>query len=57
MFRFAGGKVVEMWSAWDSLVRYRDGGVLRWIAVGSFLSGVVVTSVVLGFVHCTFVRE
>jgi hypothetical protein len=57
MFRFAGGKVVEMWSAWDNPVRYRDRGVLRWIAVGSFLSGVVVTSVALGFVHCTFVRE
>ncbi len=57
MFRFAGGNVVEMWSAWDNLVRYRDGRVLRWIAVGSFLSGVVVTSVIRGFVHCAFGRE
>ncbi len=51
LLRFAGGKVVEMWSTWENLVKYRDGGVLRWTAIGSFLSGVVVTSVVRGLVH------
>ncbi len=57
LLRFAGGKVVEMWSTWEDLVKYRDGGVLRWTAVGSLLSGVVVTSIVRGLVHYTFVGE
>jgi len=46
-----------MWSTWDNQVKYSDGGVLHWIAVGSFLVGVVVRSVVLGLAHYTFVRE
>jgi predicted ester cyclase len=56
VFRFEDGRVVEMWSTWDNLVRFRQGGVLRWIAIQGFAGGIVVTSLAVGFVYFTVVR-
>ena len=56
-FRFQDGRVVEMWSTWDNLVRYDQGGVLRWLLIAGFAAGVVFASLALGFVYFSFLRE
>ena len=53
VFRFEDGRVVEMWSTWDNLARYRQGGILRWLAIIWFAGGVVATSLLLGFFDFT----
>ena len=56
-FRFQDGKVVEIWNTWDNLVRYDQGGVLRWLLIAGFAAGVSFTSLALGFVYFSFLRE
>ena len=45
-----------MWSTLDNLVRYSQGGVLRWLAVVAFGAGAAVASVGLGIVYFSWLR-
>jgi len=46
-----------MWNTWDSLVRYDQGGVLRWLLIAGFAAGVIFASLALGFVYFSFLRQ
>jgi predicted SnoaL-like aldol condensation-catalyzing enzyme len=43
IYRFADGRVVELWNNRDDLTIQREMGVFRWYAVGGFMTGVLVT--------------
>lgn len=43
LFRIQDGQVVEVWNNRDDLTRFREAGLVRWLVVGGFLLGLLVT--------------